>query len=178
MSSSNEYLVPDNWQRSLTFDLKLPKGGKVLARYITIEDLADLGLMDQMDFFGQIAGKGPKPKETAKKKNKLTGETFKAMVGVINKIALSAVLKPELQPKPEPDENGKPGVREPGVLYVDLIPFEDKMYIFTKCFVDDMGGEGMENFRAQSLQALGAVQQKQSVQDDSEQSDGDQPKET
>lgn len=162
--------APAGWTGTDNFEIDVPSGGKVLARKISMEDIVDLGLVDKLDTFGNIVGKGSKK---AKGKTRAQDEgmseeeilakrlgskaNFKKMVDIINEIMVVAVIKPPLFAKPPTEDE-----RRDGLFYVDRIPFQDKMHIFNLVFSEQMGGDGMEDFREGPEQGLGTLAEKPS----------------
>jgi len=158
----SDYSVPDSWLVD-KFDIELASGGKVQARKVSMEDVIEMGLIDNLDFFGSIAGKGKGAKkkqlQIAQGETAITPDQIKKMMGIVNKVILKGVLQPAIHPVPEND-----GERKDGLVYVDHIPYDDRLEIFQKVFLDDLGGEEFAQFRDESVKVVGALAEKSEVQ--------------
>lgn len=164
--------APAGWAVPTQFDLDVPSGGKVLVRKLGMEDIIELGMVDKLDVFGAIAGKGPKKPQDHKKKKKDSDNelleifrgkgNFNKMMDMINLLVKHSIIKPQVFSKPEdvidPDTGEAfPAERVEGRFYVDQIPFTDRMFIFNEVIGKELGGDGMEDFREESEQNLGTL---------------------
>jgi hypothetical protein len=168
---SHDY-EPTVWaeQAKPLFDLKLPSGQVCQVRRLSIEKLAGMGLLDQMDVLTNLmetsvavparGGKKPqdrKPKAMTKaqalaEENKQVAEMFSnprqlgAMFGMIDKVVAAVVVQPSIALAVDDEE------REDGVIYVDTIPMADRMAIFSSAF-GDLGD--LPSFRDESAENVG-----------------------
>lgn len=177
--AASKYLAPA-WGVNPTFDLTLPSGGLVLVKKIAVDEVIEMGLMDKLDSFSSVAGKGKK-KQTKKEeaeselREKLGDPgAMGQMVDVINLICLKSIVEPRVLQVPEKQEDGSDGERVEGAIYIDRIPFTDRSFIFEKCFVSEMGGEAFEQFREGPKQAVGAVEKKPGVSNNAKSADANE----
>lgn len=174
MSSEYDRYAPiPAWQGVQTRDLVLPSKQVCLVRDLQVEDVAELDIIDVMDIFSNIVGKG-KAAPSAKAKTKTAAQsadkeaeavatnlfrdaaTFMKVVTVTNKVITRAVIKPEILLPPDNYED-----RIDGKIYADSIPFGDRMFIFTEVF---KGMSDLESFREESAEGVGDVEAKPIVQ--------------
>lgn len=150
------------WTAPQDMDMTLPSGQVVLVRKIQMEDVVDLGLVEALDMFQEIAGKGNDAVASAGKTKKAKAEAeesfgmsmmkdregFKKILRLADRVTVATVVKPRIEfPVAGPDGKALPMIdREPG-LYVDQVPFEDKMHIFSSIF---KGMEELDSFREES----------------------------
>ena len=150
--SENKYAVSKSWQKkveqSVPFDYTLEGSGQTcLVRKVDMSDIMAFGLVDDMDFLA---------KEMAEISSKDTGETKKAtrrknsknMERIVNMIVQAAVIKPEIEMAPENDSD-----RIEGVIYVDSIPFTDRIELFSVVY--DM--DSLTGFREEQETSVGIV---------------------
>lgn len=181
MPANEEYFIPTTSGLS---DLDLPSGGKVQVRMLGIEDLVELGILDQMDMFGSLVQtehvdrvKGGPKKPGDRQPKKLTKaqteeqelkavtdlmkdkEKFGPMSQSIDRVISFAILKPSVKfAFVEVDGKLKKidlTMRDEGQLYSDNLGLEDKMHVFG--FVLP-GGEAMKPFRQGRIEAVGDVE--------------------
>jgi hypothetical protein len=179
---SHDSYAPTAWaDASPLFDLKLPSGQLCQVRRLSIDRLAAMGLLDQMDVLTNLmetsvaepARKGKKPQDRRPKaltkaqalseENRQVAEMFSnpaqlgAMFGMVDKIVEAVVVQPALARAVTRDADGNEvplpdEEREDGVIYVDTIPLADRMMIFSSVF-GDLGD--LPSFRVESSEALG-----------------------
>lgn len=84
------------------------------------------------------------------------------MVEMVDAITVECVLQPVVHPVPPPVPSAAdpevmvPGERKPGLLYVDVVDLDDKMFLFNWV----VGGtRDIQRFREQSAAAMAALQQ-------------------
>ena len=142
------------------YEYELGSGSKVLLKKISLENIFRLGLLDKLDFFTKSLA------EDEKKKVNETGEmpanflasvskNFDKMEDTIDTIILNSVVAPIVLPNiPKKD-------RKSGAIYLDTIPFMDKMDIFGEV----LDTEGLSDFRQESENGVGHVSDDESVQD-------------
>lgn len=162
------------WTAPMTSDMTLPSGQVVLVRKVQMEDVVELGLLEAMDAFKDIVGKGQVAAKAAKKTTKKaqaeaeekSNETlglglmkdkdkFKTMLKMADRVTVAVVLKPEIKfPPAGLDGKALPMPdREPG-LYVDQVPFADKIHVFSSIFD---GMENLDSFRGESDSGVDSV---------------------
>lgn len=179
-STNNGYTVSDTdkyaatadaWGKSSAttdegpYDFTTSSGKLCLIRNLGMTDILRMGLLDTLDFFTKSLS------EDEKKQKNLTGEAgeqfTKALLGnfdkmdeTINKVVLAGVIQPVLSPVPDAGPTGTV-TRVEGVIYVDKIPFEDRVELFGEI----MDTEGLSSFRQKSEAGVGDVPADESVQD-------------
>lgn len=154
------------------FDLTLPSGQTCLVRKLEVPDLIRTGLLDRLDtFFPELLAEEGQKKDTEDDESFLQKikdpAKFNALEDIINKIAIEVVLTPKLHavPVPTPDQLAQgitsDTLRIDGLVYVDKIPFGDKMAIFNAVFegIGDLGqfregqGDGVGDMEAEPVDA-------------------------
>lgn len=156
---SDKYAVSPAWNKKSTsskpFDYTLENSGQTcLLRRVDMTDIMAFGLTDDLDFFA---------KEMAKVSATDNGETSKAtrrqnsknMERMVNMIVQAGVIKPELELPPEDDAN-----RIDGIIYVDSIPFTDRIELFSVIY----DTEGLVEFHEGQNETVGNVADVQDVQ--------------
>lgn len=133
-------------QLSEFFELDLPSGSTVLMRDLEVTELLDLGVLDIMDKFTQLAlpdleGVTPdKVSDLDLKTLSDSSEDFKKIFNTIDRICARAVVKPNVSLLKEGEDP------DPEKVYANLIPLNDRIAIFEEA-VDNMkdlfqSGEG------------------------------------
>ncbi len=159
----DEYAVT-GWNFSEKFfDLTLPSGQRCQVRKLEMEDILRMNLVNELDTFSAAiqVGDDKDDKRSDEERGtdvmkKLTEQAdgLSKFQGTMDKVIMECVQKPSVQPAPK--GNSK---RKPGVAYIDAIGFMDKMTIFSAVFD---GMSDMESFRAESEDAVGAVESESS----------------
>jgi hypothetical protein len=141
MPSQNSTHAPKAWGAPTTFDFEVPSGGLCLLRRLDPTDLLEHDILEKTDFIGALVDeqiqkiqKGGSPEIDP---DKIEADIFEQMRGnasrlgelryMVDKLTIVAVVEPKVHPLPAKDET-----RQDGLIYVDTIPFEDKMAIFTR----------------------------------------------
>jgi hypothetical protein len=158
------------WGSNPFEDLTLPSGAICQARKLQIEDMVALGIMDDLDFLGNVVqdehvDRVKRPQDHAKKKltkaqqakaqddqtKKLLTDkkTFSKMAAIVDDVCCAVVVQPTVLRAVTVAEDGTrtpiPAQdRQEGAIYSDTIGFEDKMAIFNFSF---SGMEKMAKFR-------------------------------
>jgi hypothetical protein len=78
----------------------------------------------------------------------LKAQNFTKLESTINLVCQAGIIKPKTHLPPR-DE----AARQAGLTYVDAIPFEDRMVLFTKIFET----EGLTTFRQEQKDGVGDV---------------------
>lgn len=151
--NDDKYAISASWQKkveqSAPFDYVLSGSGQTcLIKKIEMSDIMAFGLIDDLDFLA---------KEMAEVSSADTGETKKStrrknsknMERVVNMIVQAGVIKPEIELPPEDDQQ-----REDGVIYVDSIPFSDRIELFSVIY----DTEGLTEFRQEQTLDVGTVE--------------------
>lgn len=182
-SDNNSTIYGQGWGAALQ-DLALPSGAICQLRKLQMEDLVELGIMDQVDFLSQIVEEKhvervKKPSDRAKKQptkaeaaeaakvaeQEQTAallrdpKKFSTMSAMIDKIVVACVIKPQIVNGFREVEEGQrirldDDARVHGVIYSDSIPFGDKMEVFEVAFA---GVQKMSSFRGESAEDVGHV---------------------
>lgn len=139
----------------------------VLVQRLDMGDLLKLGIAEELDFMTKALMTNDKDisqnAQAAMTSAVMKAENFSNMERMINLVCNTGVLKPRLQlPPPEIEVNGvkKPGHKQPGQLYLDVIPFADRMELFAVIF----DTEGLSTFRSEQDASVANVGDVQNVQ--------------
>ena len=132
-------------------------------RRLDMPDLLKLGVADQMDFMTKALMENPQSPDEAK--NAVADAARKSgnfanLEVMINKIVLAGVIDPRLFPVPETGPDGADGPRDEDLMYIDEVPWDDRMELFSVIFESD----GISDFREESQSDLGNVVDVQDVQ--------------
>lgn len=155
--SDDKYALSTAWEKSnefkRPFDYVLTETKQTcLVRRMDMGDLLKLGVAEEMDFMSKAlmsdeaatAKSGGEAVSAAMMK----AQNFAKMEQMINAVVLEGVIKPKLQPVPAHDQ-----ARQPGQLYVDSIPFNDRVELFSVIF----DSEGLSTFREEQADGVGNV---------------------
>lgn len=169
-----------------------PSGARCQVRDLEMEQIAETGLIDQMDSLGMLVEEehvarvqGKRPQDRAKRKPtkkqqeqkeaaKMAGilrdpEQFKTIGVMLEKVAVACVLDPVLE-SPYIVEDGverklRNDERLEGALYADSVGFGDKMHIFEQVF---RGMGDLETFREGRDEDVADVADESGSEEDSE----------
>lgn len=146
------------------YDYELESGRLCLIKRIGMTEIFRLGLLDKLDFFSASLAEDDKPKKKSVGKEFLTelSKNFGKMEESINAVLLIGVIAPVLAPVPTPNAVGEI-IRQEGVVYVDKVPFEDRVELFGEI----LDTEGLSDFREESKDDMGHVSADESLQDTS-----------
>ncbi len=159
--SDDKYQVSTAWQNAssykIPFDHVLVNTGQVvLVRRLDMGDLLKLGVAEELDFMSKalMANESDeKPKDSVSSAI-MKAENFEKMEKMINAVVAAGVIKPHLQLPPLHDQ-----ARQPGQIYVDSVPFSDRLELFSVIF----DSEGLSTFREEQKNGLGNVANEPSV---------------
>lgn len=159
--SDDKYAVSPAWENASQykqpFDHTLEGSGQVvLLRRLDMGDLLKLGIAEELDFMSKSLmadEKSDKPKD-AVTSAVMQGENFSKMEKMINSVVTAGVIKPKLQPIPEHE-----AARQPGQIYIDSVPFNDRIELFSVIF----DSEGLSTFREEQKDGVGNVADEPSV---------------
>jgi hypothetical protein len=159
--SEDKYALSTAWENAgaykQPFDYTV-EGSKqtVLLRRLDMGDLLKLGIAEELDFMSKALmedNKSEKAQE-AVASAVMKGENFSRMETMVNSVVVAGVLKPKLQAIPE-----HAAARQPGQIYVDSVPFNDRIELFSVIF----DSEGLSTFREEQEDGVGNVVDESSV---------------
>lgn len=147
------------WQ-SDRFDIECPSGQLCLARKLQMEDIVQLGIIDEMDMFTDFAATMGQAVEDSKSDQAALDlvkdkERFAKITEIVDKVVSTVVVEPPLVRPIKKDKKGReiplPTAEfEDGVVYTSFVDFGDKMHIFGLVF----GGDTIDQFREGASEAL------------------------
>ena len=144
--TDDKYALSTTWEKSnefkRPFDYTLKETGQTcLLRRMDMGDFLKLGIAEELDFMSKALmtddSKTDDPQQ-AVSSVMMKSENFSKMEKMINLVVQVGVVKPHLQQVPE-HENA----RQPGQVYIDAIPFNDRLELFSVIF----DSEGLSTFR-------------------------------
>lgn len=154
--SEDKYALSPTWEKSndykRPFDYTLKDSGQTcLLRRMDMGDFLKLGVAEDLDFMSKAMitdqNDNSSPREAVSSAI-LKSENFEKMEKMINLIVQNGVIKPHLQPIPAHD-----AARQPGQVYVDSVPFNDRLELFSVIF----DSEGLSTFREEQEDGVGDV---------------------
>lgn len=154
--SDNEYALSNSWEKSnefkRPFDYTLKDSGqRCLIRRMDMGDFLKLGVAEELDFMSKALMTSNEVEENAQKavsSAMMKSENFQKMEHMINIVVQYGVVKPKLQLPPEHEAS-----RQPGQVYVDSVPFNDRLELFSVIFDSD----GLSTFREEQEDGVGNV---------------------
>lgn len=152
MSEDIAPISPDVWGViNKPIILEMPSGQKCRVRVLEMEDIIRLNLVNELDTFsGFFEEHDPNnPDSGMSMMKKLSdGDNFDRFSNTMDKVVVDSVVEPRILPR---DAN-----HEPGAVFVNQVPFVDKMAIFSAVFkgLGDMG-----DFREEQSDGVGAVEE-------------------
>lgn len=165
--SDDKYALSEAWTRGKEhkqpFDYTIKASGQtVLLKRLDMGDLLKLGIAEQMDFMSKSlvaedkpAGDEAKSAQDAVASAILEAGNYSQMELMINTVCTAGIIKPSLQMPPEHE-----AARQKGMLYIDSIPFADRMELFSVIY----DAEGLVTFREEQANGVGDVADVPSVQ--------------
>jgi hypothetical protein len=154
-SPETKYALGTVWSKSKEFkkpfDYVLENSKQtVLLRRLDMGDLLKLGIAEEMDFMSKALITGD-AKDEQSAQNAVAdavkqSANFSKMEKMINKVVLAGLVEPRLYVVPEHE-----AARQPGLTYVDEIPWEDRMELFSVIFET----EGLSTFREEQEDGVG-----------------------
>jgi hypothetical protein len=161
----DKYAMSNTWSKAKEFkkpfDYHLENSDQtVLVHRLDMGDLLKLGVADEMDFMSKaLISADVKPGEDQKSNEAVAdvvkkASNFSKMEKMINAVVLAGMIKPKLYAVPE-HENA----RQAGLVYVDEIPWDDRMELFSVIFET----EGLSTFREEQETGVGDVEHVASV---------------
>lgn len=161
---------------SSTEDLECPSGQVCLVRRIDPMQLLADGVLSKSDMLTamvdqkHVSRKAKGGKSSAKSQEMSNEMVMKQalkdpkkmqeLVDVVNAVTLATVIRPELHPIPEDDED-----RVPGNVYVDSVDINDKMFIVQYAFA---GHRDAAKFRGELQQSVERLANGEGVPEEAE----------
>lgn len=154
--SDDKYALSTTWEKSnefkRPFDYTLKETGQVcLLRRMDMGDFLKLGIAEELDFMSKALMTDTTQEANAQEavsSAMMKSDNFNKMEKMINLVVQSGVIKPHLQPIPEHE-----AARQPGQVYVDSVPFNDRLELFSVIF----DSEGLSTFREEQTDGVGNV---------------------
>ena len=162
--SDAEKYAPKSWgsknkPSNEPFDFETSSGQTVLIKRITVPDILRMGLLDTLDFFSKALSSDEKAEgETPTADSnfaKSLMKNFGKMEETVDAVLIAGVIMPVVLPVPPAGH-----ARDDDAVYVDDVPFEDKVELFTVI----LDTEGLSTFRPEPANDLGHVPDVESVQ--------------
>lgn len=152
--SEDKYALSTVWEKSnefkRPFDYTLSESGQTcLVRRMDMGDFLKLGIAEELDFMSKSLMTDTKESDNAQQavsSAMMKSGNFSKMEKMINLVVLEGVIKPKVYNVPEHDN-----ARQAGLLYIDAIPFGDRMELFSVIF----DSEGLSTFREEQEDGVG-----------------------
>lgn len=154
--SDDKYALSTVWEKSnefkRPFDYTLSESGQTcLVRRMDMGDFLKLGIAEELDFMSKALMTDNKQNDNAQEavsSAMMKSDNFSKMEKMINLVVLEGVVKPKLYSVPEHE-----AARQAGLLYIDAVPFNDRMELFSVIFDSD----GLSTFREEQEDGVGNV---------------------
>ena len=161
-----EYQVSKRWsagkdfRKPFTYRLE-DSEQDVLVRRIDMSDILAMGLVDEMDFVSKAIAKVTEEKASPEENSdgdskdqpnpfmENNGANFSRLQKMVNAVALAGIIAPKVYAIPDHE-----AARQEGLMYVDEIPWDDRMELFTVIF----GRNDEESFLDESEPDVGTVE--------------------
>lgn len=143
--------IPDEALEQTLADLKEGDGQIVRLHRLDMGDLLKLGIANEMDMMSKALMASEAKDQTAKEAVASAvqkADNYLQMQTMINLVASGGLLEPKVHPVPEHDN-----ARQKGLMYVDEIPWDDRMELFSVIFET----EGLSDFREEQDSSVGNV---------------------
>ena len=136
--------------------VRVPSGNTALIRTPGIEVFLTQGVIPNalMPLVTDSMKRGAAPKDEDLSAMIGNPEMVTQIVEMANAVCVFCCLDPKVEPVPDVDEQGKEEPRDPDLLYVDEVDFNDKMYIFS---VAVGGTSDLEKFREEQATVMGTL---------------------
>jgi hypothetical protein len=162
LSEDDEFAITTAWSKAKDykkpFKFKCPSGQMTLIHRLDMADLLKLGVAEDMDFMAKAlmatektakeTEETPEDPAAAATAAITKAANFNKLENTINLVVQAGLIKPKTHLVPR-DENA----RQAGLFYIDSIPFEDRMVLFTHIFET----EGLTTFRQEQETGVGDV---------------------
>lgn len=158
-----DYAISPAWSKAKDFKkpftYRLEKSEQnVLLHRLDMGDLLKLGIADEMDFMSKalLTAEVTDEKKAGDAVAEAVGKSknFGKMEKMINSVVKVGVIEPKLQAVPLHE-----AARQPGQMYVDEIPWDDRMELFGVIFET----EGLTDFREEQDAGVADVEHVTSV---------------
>jgi hypothetical protein len=158
-----DYAISSAWSKAKDFKkpftYRLEKSEQnVLLHRLDMGDLLKLGIADEMDFMSKalLTAEVTDEKKAGDAVAEAVGKSknFGKMEKMINSVVKVGVIEPKLQAVPLHE-----AARQPGQMYVDEIPWDDRMELFGVIFET----EGLTDFREEQDAGVADVEHVTSV---------------
>lgn len=139
MPANEEEFAPTTWGNKYE-TLEVPSGQRCLVQRLDLQMLIKNGTLNKLDTLTtlvdskHVSKKAKGGKYSAKSQDMQNDvilrkimndpEKFAELMDTVDKIVISIVVLPELQPAPDSEAD-----REEGVVYIDTVDLDDKMYL-------------------------------------------------
>lgn len=178
-TQKDPYAVSERWEKSreykLPFDYRLEVSGQLCQIHrIDMGDLIKLGIAEELDFMSKALISDDKKQDDEKAREAvnraiLQASSFVRMEKMVNLVVLEGVLKPKLYAPPvikekdsrtgEVTEKPNDAARQKGLIYVDYLPWNDRLELFSEIFET----EGLSTFREEQELGVGDVEHESGV---------------
>lgn len=161
--NENKYAISSAWLGNKDFkkpfDYTLSKSGQVVKiSRLDMADLLKLGIANELDFMSKalISGEGTTAQPQEAVAEAITkSENYSKLENMVNKVVLAGLIEPKLHDVPQ-----HANARQEGLFYVDYIPWDDRMELFSVIFET----EGISDFREEQESGVGNVPDVQTLQ--------------
>jgi hypothetical protein len=144
---------PTSWGSS-EFDFVTPSGQMCRLRKIPEIELLEAGILDKItrlpglaqQLVDRASGIAPTPEMDLKVISE-NRETLEALLEIVDKLTVLAVIKPTIHAVPVADETGEIKGRNPDWIYIDSVDLMDRIAIMNRSLA---GLKAMDSFRNQS----------------------------
>lgn len=173
MSNEDKYEISSAWMGNKDFkkpfDYTLHKTGQVVKiSRLDMSDLLKLGVANELDFMTKALITDPSAEKKTAQESVVSAisqaENFSRLETMVNKVVLAGVIAPKVLPVPE-----HAAARQDGMFYIDYIPWDDRMELFSVIFET----EGISDFREEQEPSVGNVADVQTVQLPADTTDAD-----
>jgi hypothetical protein len=169
-NKNDKYAVVKSWASDIFYDYELPSGQLCQLKKLQMEDLAKMNLVEMMDTFASLMAepdaskkaKGKAKPKSVEEQNRERGlrlfenpERLAKVLETSNTVCIMAINQPKVHAAPADPED-----RLEGVVYVDSIPFDDKIAVMNHV-MDTLGGA--DSFPGQGI-PVGDLEDGESVQ--------------
>lgn len=152
--------APTAWgKNNFLEDVICPSGQMALVRRPGIQGLIMAGALEEMDSLSAVVDE--KHIKRVKGQDQVNVESLMGdkeeiakVIAVADRIVQYVVVKPPLTLPPADDED-----REPGVLYVDMVDLDDRLFLMNYAVGGTRDAERFRSERAETVGGLGDVEQ-------------------
>lgn len=170
---SKSWVKGKEFRKPIDYTLENNPEQEVTLKRLGMEEIMKLGVTNELDFMSKALMSSDdteaKPKEAVAQAIK-TADDVDKMTEMINAVVVTGVIDPKVYPVPmrvTRDEKGaivkkeiNEEARQDGLLYVDEIPYDDRVELFSVIF----DTEGLTTFREEQTDGVGDVADVPSVQ--------------